>query len=144
MIATIWSKKIWLMPMGLHASPASDLVRLISHEALCSSEAVQMVSFSDNLFLDVRFNCQGRSLYNSTLIHVAILSTEVGGHGRIWRTLLRADQTWSSAWRFVPSLARARALSSGSCGCTLPRCLAESVTCSQISYSSSGYVIPPF
>ena len=68
MIATIWSNGIWPMPMGLHASPASDLVCLISHEALCSSEAVQMVSFSDGLFLDVRFNCQGRSLYNSTLI----------------------------------------------------------------------------
>ena len=99
------------MPMGLHASPASDLVCLISHEALCSSEAVQMVSFSDGLFLDVRFNCQGRSLYNSTLIDVASLSTEVGGHGRIWRTLLRADQTWSHTWRFVPSRAWVRALS---------------------------------
>ena len=68
MIATIWSNEIWPMPMGLHASPASDLVCLISHEALCSSEAVQMVSLSDGLFLAVRFNCQGRSLYNSPLI----------------------------------------------------------------------------
>ena len=99
------------MPMGLHASPASDLVCLISHEALCSSEAVQMVSFSDGLFLAVRFNCQRRSLYNSPLVDVAILSAEVGGHGRIWRTLLRADQTWSPARRFVPSRAWVRALS---------------------------------
>ena len=111
MIATIWSNRIWLMPMGLHASPASDLVCLISHEALCSSEAVQTVSFSDGLFLAVRFNCQGRSLYNSPLIDVAILSTDVGGHGRIWRTLLRADQTWSFPMRVVPSLAWVRALS---------------------------------
>ena len=111
MNATIWSNWIWPMPMGLHASPASDLVCLISHEALCSSEAVQMVSFSDGLFLYKDFNCQGRSLYNSTLIDVAILSTEVGGHGRIWRTLLRADQTWSFFRRVVLFLAWVRALS---------------------------------
>ena len=49
------------MPMGLHASPASDLVRLISHEALCSSEAVQMVSFSDDLFLVVRLTARDDS-----------------------------------------------------------------------------------
>ena len=40
--------------MGLHASPASDLVCPISHETLCSSEAVQMVSFSAGLFLTFR------------------------------------------------------------------------------------------
>ena len=68
MIATIWSNEIWPMPMGLHASPATDLACLISHETLCSSEAVLMVSFSNYLFLDVRFNCQGRYLYISTLM----------------------------------------------------------------------------
>ena len=46
--------------MGLHASPASDLVFLISHEALCSSEAVQMVSFCDVFFLFVYPTARGR------------------------------------------------------------------------------------
>ena len=62
------------MPMGLHASPATDLMFLISHEALCSSEAVQMVSFCDVLFLFVRSTARGRFLYSSPLIVVMILS----------------------------------------------------------------------
>ena len=45
MIATICSRKIWPMPMGIHASPATDLAYPINHEALCSSEAVQIIFF---------------------------------------------------------------------------------------------------
>ena len=89
------------MPMGLHASPASDLVFLLSHEALCSSEAVQMVSFYDVLFLIVRSTARVRFLYSSPLIVVMILSA--GGWMRSdLRTLLRADQAWSPLWGFSP------------------------------------------
>ena len=85
------------MPMGLHASPASDLVFLISHEALCSSEVVQMVSFCDVLFLVVRSTARGRFLYSSPLIVVMILSA--GG----W---MRSDLAHFTASRssLVPSV----------------------------------------
>ena len=56
------------MPMGIHASPATDLAVPISHEALCSSEAVQMVSFCDVYFCLSLQLPWGDSLYSSPLI----------------------------------------------------------------------------